>query len=104
MPSIYSSTIAFFSNEFSIAFEIAFSNSSFLYILVIALLPDLSVGFTINGYSMLLNLSISLVDATVSNFGVATPASLNAFLISYLFVDLLVHSKEFPGNFILFAT
>ena len=97
-PSIYSSTIAFFSNEFSIAFEIASSNSSFLYIFVIALLPDLSVGFTISGYSISLNFSISSGEDTISNPGVATPASLKAFLISYLFVDFFVHSKEFPGN------
>ena len=98
-PSINSSTIASFSKETSIASLIAlfiFSISLDFSIFVIALLPDLSVGFIIIGNFIFLISEISLLSFNSINLGTDTPYFLNAFLISNLFVDIFVHSKLFP--------
>ena len=102
---MYSSIIAFFSNETSVAASIASFNfpdsaSSQFSILLIDLLPDLSVGFTMIGIekSFIFAISSSLAPATSANFGTDTPFTKNAFLISYLFVDNLVHSRLFPTS------
>ena len=100
-PSIYSSTIAFFSNDTSIASLIAvfnFSSSLKSSILVIDLLPDLSVGFIIIGVFISFILDKSLTSDISKNLGTDTPYFWNAFLISYLFVEILVHSKLFPAS------
>ena len=102
-PSTNSSMIAVFSKLTSLADAIAAMIPDFELSFVTALLPDLSVGLTIIGYSS--PSSSTFTESSAKTYlGQGTFFSVRAFLIANLLVDLYVHEIELPESSILSAT